>query len=170
MKIHHFALPSIVTLSVLILCGGCASGPQVDPQILSAVAAANVNKGTSNKIYNGQSLDYADIGNLVRARLPSHIIVDYLRSTQRVYAFSTSQLAGLKAEGAKPHLLTYLTKTGGFYDNSGTAATGRKIPRDVKDNTMLNQDRQPFFYNAPAVDDWYDSAYTESSYSPFSFN
>ena len=47
---------------------------------------------------------------------------------------------------------------------------GGKIPKYIRDNSKLNQDQQPFFYNAPLVDDWYDSAYTESCYSPFSFN
>jgi hypothetical protein len=170
MKIRPFTLSSLLTSAVLLLCSGCASGPQVDPQITSAVAAANVNKATYDKIYNAQALDYADIGNLVSAHVPSHIIVGYLRCTQRVYNFSYSQLASLKSEGAKPHLLNYLTETQGFYGNNSPAKSGQKVPSDVKYNTQLNQDKQPFAYDAPLVDDWYDSAYTESCYSPFSFN
>jgi hypothetical protein len=164
------AFVAIPLLFVALLTGGCASGPKVDPQITTAVAASHVNQGTYNKVFNGQSLDYADITALVQRHVASHIIVGYLRSTQRVYDFSYAQLADLKAEGAKPHLLNYLTETQGFYGNNSPVKAGGKTPKYVRDNSKLNQDKQPFFYNAPAIDDWYDSAYTESSYSPFSFN
>ena len=164
------AFVAVPLLFIALLTGGCASGPKVDPQITAAVAASHVNQGTYNKVFNGQPLDYADITALVQGHVASHIIVGYLRSTQRVYDFSYAQLADLKAEGAKPHLLNYLPETLGFYGNNSPVKAGGKTPKYVRDNSKLNQDKQPFFYNAPAVDDWYDSAYTESSYSPFSFN
>jgi hypothetical protein len=170
MKMLRHLVPPLPLLLLTFLCGGCASGPQVDPQITAAVAAHNVDKGTYNKISNAQTLDYSDIMNLVKGRVPSHITVDYIRSTQKVYDFNFTQLAALKSAGAKPHLLNYLTETQGFYGNNQPRKSGSKVPNDVKYNTKLNQDQQPFFYNAPAVDDWYDSAYTESCYSPFSFN
>ena len=166
--------PPLVAFAVLLMtflgCG-CAGGPKVDPQITSAVASSHVNKGTYDKICNAQALDYDDIRALAQAHVPSHIVVDYLRSTQRVYDFSEDQLADLKEAGARPHLLNYLTETQGFYGNNKPVNTsGQKVPKYVQDNSKLNQDKQPFFYNEPVVDDWYDSAYTESSYSPFSFN
>ena len=170
MKIISSTLHATAALGILFLCSGCATGPKVDPQITAAVASANVNKSTYNKIFNAQTLDYADIMNLVNGRVPSHITVGYLRSTQKVYDFSYSQLASLKAAGAKPHLLNYLTETQGFYGNNVPPKPGNKVPGDVKYNTKLNQDQQPFYYNAPLIDDWYDSAYTESCYSPFSFD
>ena len=169
MKIFSSLLSVTAALGVLLLAG-CANGPQVDPQITAAVASANVDKGTYNKIFNAQTLNYSDIMNLVHGRVPSHITIGYLRSTQKVYDFSYSQLASLKAAGAKPHLLNYLTETQGFYGNNVPKKPGAKVPGDVKYNTKLNQDQQPFYYNAPMVDDWYDSAYTESCYSPFSFD
>ena len=159
---------SALLLSLLFF--GCASGPNVDPQITAAVAAAHVNPETANKINNAQALDYQDIKNLASDHVPSHIVVGYLRSTQRVYNFSYAQLAALKSAGAKPHLLNYLTETQGFYGNNQPAKQGAKVPNAVKYNTKLNQDQQPFYYNAPMIDDWYDSAYTESCYSPFSFD
>lgn len=163
-------LLAVATLPVSLLCFGCASGPNVDPQITAAVAAAHVNAETADKINNARPLSFQDIGNLASSHVPSHIVVGYLRSTQRVYNFSYAQLAQLKAEGAKPHLLNYLTETQGFYGNNQPAKQGAKVPNDVKYNTKLNQDQQPFYYNAPLIDDWYDSAYTESCYSPFSFD
>ncbi len=170
MKTLQFTFATFVVLVAACLSCGCASGPKVDPQITAAVAASHVDKGTYDKIFNAQVLGYDDIRNLVQGHLPSHVIVGYLRSTQHVYDFTYAQLSGLKAAGARPHLLNYLTETQGFYGNNQAAKSSGKTPKYVKNNSMLNQDKQPFFYNAPIVDDWYDSAYTESSYSPFSFN
>ena len=170
MKMFRLPASAAVALLLSLLSYGCAGGPNVDPQITAAVASANVNKLTYDKIYNAQTLDYGDIMNLVKGHVPSHITIDYLRSTQRVYDFSYSQLASLKSAGAKPHLLNYLTETQGFYGNNSPAKKGSKVPGYVKNNTKLNQDQQPFYYNAPMIDDWYDSAYTESCYSPFSFD
>lgn len=170
MKTLSFTPVIFMLILVVLLTGGCASGPKVDPQITAAVAADHVAQGTYDKISNAQVLDYNDITALVQARVPTHIIVGYLRSTQRIYDYNYAQLSALKAAGAKPHLLNYLTETQGFYGNNTPMKSGGKVPKYVRNNSMLNQDKQPFFYNAPIVDDWYDSAYTESSYSPFSFN
>ena len=157
------------SLSLALLLSACSSGPKVDPQITAAVTRAGVNGVTAAKMNNALPLDYPDIRNLVSARVPSHIIVGYLRSTQKPYNFSQSQLASLKSAGARPHLLTYLTETEGFYGPPPAPKSG-KVPGWIKNNSKLNQDQQPFFYNAPLIDDWYDSAYTESCYSPFSFD
>lgn len=170
MKTFRHQLPAAFSLLIALVAVGCSSGPKVDPQITAAVAAAHVSQGTAAKINNAQPLDYQDIRNLASSHVPTHIVVGYLRSTQRVYNFSYAQLAGLKAAGAKPHLLNYLTETQGFYGNNQPPTQGGKVPKYVKDNSKLNQDQQPFFYNAPLIDDWYDSAYTESCYSPFSFD
>lgn len=170
MKILRPIYPAFAALSVALFVSGCASGPNVDPQITAAVSAAHVNPETSGKIASARPLNYNDIKSLVQGHVPTHIIVGYLRSTQTVYNFSGDQLAALKSAGAKPHLLNYLTETQGFYASSLPQKQGGKIPKYVRDNTKLNQDQQPFYYNAPLIDDWYDSAYTEACYSPFSFD
>ncbi len=168
MKLFRSLLPAVSP--VVLLLSGCASGPQVDPQITTAVTNAHVNQATAGKISAARPLDYSDIMNLVKARVPSHISVGYLRSTQRPYNFTADQLSALKAAGAKPHLLTYLTETEGFYGPPPKAPTGKKVPKWIRTNSKLEQDQQPYYYNAPLIDDWYDSAYTESCYSPFSFD
>jgi hypothetical protein len=168
MKFLRSLLPAALPTALLLT--GCASGPQVDPQITSAVTAAHVDQGTVWKITNARPLDYADIMNLARAHVPSHISVGYLRSTQRPYNFSASQIAALKAAGAKPHLLNYLAETEGFYGPAPKKTASGRVPKWIRDNSKLEQDQQPYYYNAPLIDDWYDSAYTESCYSPFSFD
>lgn len=161
---------SLITLGILFLFSGCATGPTVDPQVTALVSAHHVDQGTYEKMLRGQVLNYNDIVNLVQKRVPSSIIVGYLRSTEHIYNFTYEQLRDLRSLGAGSELLNYLTETEGFYGTHETPSHGSKVPKYVRDNSMLNQDKQPFFYNEPIVDDWYDSAYEESCYSPFSFN
>ncbi len=189
MKTLRFTPPVFLVLFLALLSGGCANGPKVDPQVTAAVAAGHVNQETYNKVFHAQALNENDIKALVQGSVPTHIIVGYLRSTQRVYNFTYAQLADLKSAGAKPQLLNYLTETQGFYGNNTSVKSGQKIPKYVRDNSMLEEGKQPFFYNTPMADSWFDSwfdswdggcggcfdgwddsAYTESYYSPFSFN
>lgn len=157
--------------SLILFFSGCATGPTVDPQVTSAVSSHGVSGATYEKMLRGRALDYSDIAQLVQHKVPSNIIVGYLRSTECVYNFSYEQLQQLRHLGATPQVLNYLTETQGFYGNNTTPPRkGSKVPKYVRTNSMLNQDKQPFFYNEPIVDDWYDSAYEESCYSPFSFN
>ena len=156
--------------SLLLFFSGCATGPTVDPQVTSAVSAHGVVGGTYEKMMRGGALNYDDLAQLVQHKVPSNIIVGYLRSTECVYNFSYEQLQQVRHLGASPQVLNYLTETKGFYGNNTTPLKGSKIPKYIRTNSMLNQDKQPFFYNEPIIDDWYDSAYEESCYSPFSFN
>lgn len=167
------SLASLAALALAILVSGCAStGSQVDPAITSAVTSRGVDSGTVLKMNSGRALDYQDIQNLVNRGVPANIIVAYLNSTQKVYNLSYAQLAGLKQAGATPQLLNYLTETQGFYGNNSPKQKARmsKQQRDQYYNSPYYQDEQPFAYNQPVIDDWYDSAYEESLYSPFSFN
>lgn len=158
------------TAALTLAAVGCSSGPQVDPQLAAAVSSRGVNAATYTKIYNGRALDYTDIANLVKKKVPTQIIISYLQSTEKVYNLSYSQLKSLKAMGASSQLLNYLTETDGFYGHGTPASRARtaKYQSDAYYNDPLYQDEQPFAYNEPIVDDWYDSAYEESLYSPFS--
>ena len=154
--------------ALLLLLTSCATGPVVDPQVTSAVSAHGVSGVTYEKMLHGESLGYNDIAKLVQKKVPTDIIVGYLRSTEKIYNFSGEQLHQLRHRGATPQLLNYLNETEGFYGKP--KKTWFKVPKYIRDNSMLNQDQQPFFYNEPIVDDWYDSAFEESIYSPFSLN
>lgn len=155
-----------------IFLAACASGPQVDPAVAAALSSRGVNQGTYLKVTQGRVLDYTDISNLVQQKVPTNVIVGYLTSTQKAYNFSYSQLQNLKAEGATPQLLNYLTETQGFYGNNSPKQHARLTGEQKRAyyNSPYYQDQQPFAYNEPIIDDWYDSAYEESLYSPFSFN
>ena len=169
----QFPARLILLAALAVFVVGCASsGPQVDPAVTAAATARGVNPGTVLKMSNARVLDYDDIVNLVSKGVSSNTIVAYLNSTRKVYDFSYAQLAGLKSAGATPQLLNYLTETQGFYGNNSPRQKARvaKMQKDQYYNSPYYQDKQPFAYNAPAIDDWYDSGYEESLYSPFSFN
>lgn len=159
-------------VQVLFFLSSCVNTPMVDPQVTSVVRDHQVAPQTSSKVDHGQHLDYNDITNLVKGRVPTYIIVGYLRSTEATYHFTYRQLRHLRAMGATRELVNYLSETEGFYGSHKILSSGSafKTPKYIRDNSILNQDQQPFFYNEPIVDDWYDSSYEESCYSPFSFN
>lgn len=161
----------LVCIAVLGIVA-CSSTPQVNPQLAAAITAKNVNPGTLAKINEGAALDYADITNLVTAGVPTQTILNYLQSTQKAYDFSYSQLQALKSAGGTDQLVNYLSETEGFYGKhtpTQVASAPREQPGE-NTNSPLYQDEQPFAYNQPIIDDWYDSGYEESLYSPFSMN
>jgi hypothetical protein len=151
---------------------GCASGPQGNPAVTSAASSRGVDAGTVLKMSQARALDFQDISNLVSKGVPTNTIVGYLNSTRKVYDLSYAQLAGLKSAGASAQLLNYLTETQGFYGNNSPKQKARmaKMQKDQYYNTPSYQNKAPFAYNQPEIDDWYDSGYEESLYSPFSFN
>jgi hypothetical protein len=162
----------LLALAALSVLAGCASGPQVDPQITAALSARGVAPATYTKVYNARPLNYDDIRNLVVKKVPTQVIIGYLQSTEKVYDFTYGQLQGLRAAGATPQLLNYLSETQGFYGYNPPAAAARtkKVQKDAYYNDQYYQDEQPFAYNEPIIDGWYDSAYEESLYSPFSMD
>lgn len=156
-------------LLALLHLGGCAGSSEVSPDITQALTTAGVSGPTYAKVQAGEKLGYGDILVLVRAGVPTHVIESYLQSTEAVYKFSPNQLTALEQAGASAQLVNYLGDTGGFYNPPAAASTNPSLT-PAQRNSALSQDQQPFAYNAPAVDYWYNSAYEESLYSPFSFN
>jgi hypothetical protein len=153
-----------------IWLAACATAPQVDPAIANALSSRGVEQSTYTKVTQGWSLTYDDILNLVRKDVPTHVIISYLQSTQKVYNLSNAQLQGLKSAGASPQLLNYLTETQGFYGVSTLRQSARMTgeQRRAYYNTPGYQAQQPF--GTPVLDQWADPGYEESLYSPFSFN
>jgi len=158
--------------AISLFLSACATSPQVDPAVTAAAASRGVSAATCSKMTNARPLGYGDIQNLVSKGVPSSVIVGYLNSTRKVYDLSYAQLSGLKSAGATPQLLNYLTETQGFYGNNSPKQKSRaaQMQRGEYYNSPNYQNAQPFAYNQPIIDDWYDSAYEESLYSPFSFN
>ena len=162
---------SALALAVVLL-SSCASTQQVDPAIATALSSRGVDQGTYIKVTQGRVLDYTDISNLVSKGVPSSTITAYLQSTRKAYNLTYAELQGLKSEGATAQLLNYLTETQGFYGHNSPQQTAHLSGEQKRAyyNSKYYQDQQPFAYNQPEIDDWYDSGYEESLYSPFSFN
>ena len=161
--------PFGLMISVIWLAA-CASTPQVDPAVVTALSSRGVEQSTSSKVTQGSSLDYGDILNLVRKDVPTHIIISYLQSTEKVYNLNNAQLQGLENAGASSQLLNYLKETQGFYGvntpRQAARLTGEQ--RRAYFDTPGYQAQQPF--GTPVLDEWVDPGYEESLYSPFSFN
>jgi hypothetical protein len=168
-------VPLLALIAATMLLVACAGGSQVNPAVLSAATSRGVASSTTSKMSNGQALAFGDIFNLVSKGVPDATIEAYLTSTQQVCRFSPDQIGLLRQAGASQALLSYLGDTSGFYAprQTGPGAIARKAasqPSGQYMNTRGYQDEQPFAYNEPAVDGFYDSGYEESLYSPFSFN
>lgn len=163
--------PALLAVPFVFLAA-CASTPQIDPAVSSTLTSKGVAPATTAKMNGGQVLNYNDILGLVQKDVPSSVIVGYLTSTRKVYTFSYGQLQSLKAAGATPQLLNYLTETQGFYGHNSPAQTERLKGEQKRAyfNTPGYQNQQPFAYDPPIIDGFYDSGYEESLYSPFSFN
>lgn len=140
--------------------------------VLSAATSRGVAQTTESKMSNARALDFQDLENLVSKGVPSQTIIAYLASIRQSFRLLPEQLAALQANGADQQLLAYLRKTPGFYNSSSAPRTAghSQEPAGQYTNSRGYQDEQPFAYNEPAIDGFYDSAYEESLYSPFSFN
>ena len=156
---------SLMAITVLWL-SACASAPQVNPAVAAALSSRGVDQGTYAKVTQGSVLDYNDILNLLEKKVPTNIIIGYLQSTRKAYNFSYGQLESLKAAGATPQLLNYLTETQGFYGVATPRQTGEQ--KRAYFNSPGYQTQGPF--STPLIDEWADPGYEESLYSPFSFN
>lgn len=168
MHISRF-LPAAALLGHMVLAG-CAS--QINESVNNTLTQHHVGPATTVKMQNGRALDYNDIVELVRRGVPGNIIVGYLQSTGKVYNFGPVQLQALRDQGASDQVLNFLQETQGFYGRTTPAQSQRLSKEQSAEyyNTPLYQDQAPFAYNQPIVDDWYDSGYEESLYSPFSYN
>ena len=151
---RFFFVPCCMAAVIALNFLGCTHAPTVNPLITSTVASHGVQEGTYNKMKAGRPLHYNDILNLVEQKVPSHMIVGYLRSTQHIYHFKPKQLETLRQAGASTELINYLEETEGFYD----------------DLDAHKKAHQPYFENSQIMYDWVDSPYEESCYSPFSLN
>ncbi len=161
----------VLGICTLVLAA-CSSGPQVNSAVLSAATTRGVAPGTEQKMSNARPLNLGDLENLVSKGVPSQTIISYLTSIRQTFRYTPEQLAALQSNGADPQLLAYLRESGGFYNaSSPTQGRNRALePAGQYTNSRGYQDEQPFAYNEPAIDGFYNSAYEESLYSPFSFN
>jgi hypothetical protein len=158
--------------AVAMLLVACSSGLQINSAVLSAATSRGVAPTTESKMSNARALDLLDLENLVSKGVPAQTIVEYLMSIRQRFRFSPEQLADLQSDGADQQLIAYLRDSSTFYSSSSTprGAARPLVPSGQWANSRSYQNEQPFAYNEPEIDGFYNSAYEESLYSPFSFN
>ncbi|MFV0337038.1 MAG: hypothetical protein ACK5LK_02170 [Chthoniobacterales bacterium] len=167
----RFILSFLLLGSFVFAFSACTtSRSSVNPALVQSIAQAGATGDVLTKIQSGSRLDYDDIYQLVSEKVPTHMIESYLQSTEASYQFSPAQLARLRSAGASSQLLSYLQNSEGFYHPRRQAAARSQGQPGAYLNTPLAQDREPFAYSEPMVDDFYNSAYEESLYSPFNMN
>lgn len=170
---HLFLPPVINSLLAVLLLGACSGGPGVNQSVISAATSRGVPSSTTSKMESAGRLDFNDIQNLVSRGVPSSTVMAYLNSVEEVIHLTPDQLDALKSDGADSQLLAYLEGSQNYYGSSSgpvVRPASTNAPAGSATNSPLYQDEQPFAYNEPAIDGFYDSGYEESLYSPFSFN
>ena len=165
---RHFHLFLLSCLACAL--SACSTGPQVNSSVLSAATSRGVAADTTAKMSAAERLGFGDIRNLVSKGVPDAMIIAYLNSTKETTRFSAAQLAARKSAGADAPLLAFLSEEQGFYGRNPTRSSRAMAPAGQYTNSRGYQDEQPFAYNEPVVDGFFNSSYEDSLYSPFSFN
>lgn len=168
MKFSSFSLAA----ALAVLLSACSSGPQVNSSVLSAATSRGVAASTSDKMSAARPLDFNDLENLVSKGVPSSTIIAYLDSVRETPNLSPAQLEALRQAGADTQLTSFLRESPNFALRSKPSSpyAASRAPAGQYTNSPGYQNEQPFAYNEPAIDGFYDSGYEESLYSPFSFN
>lgn len=170
---HHTLSPGLFLLLATLLLNACSGGPGVNSSVISAATSRGVASSTTSKMKDAERLDFSDLQHLVTRGVPSTTILAYLNSVEEVIHLTPEQLSALESEGADSQLLAYLEGSQNYYARSTgpvVRPASTSAPAGSATNSPLYQDEQPFAYNEPAIDGFYDSGYEESLYSPFSFN
>jgi len=168
MKLSSFSLAA----ALAVFLSACSSGPQVNSSVLSAATSRGVAQSTSDKMSAARPLDFNDLENLVVKGVPSSTIIAYLNSVRETPNFSPAQLDALQQSGADAQLTAFLRDSSRFAlrSTASSSSSASREPAGQYTNSPGYQNEQPFAYNEPAIDGFYDSGYEESLYSPFSFN
>lgn len=153
-------------LAVLAVAG-CATvqQSQVDPKILNEFSSRGVSSGTLFKVREGLPLTVPQVAEAAKKGVPGPGLVSYMESTRKAYNLSNADIATLKAAGTPAPVINYMQRSYGYY-TKGSKAVNQKHPYFTDDRYNLEA---PFAYAPPQVDTFFNSAYEENLYSPFSY-
>ena len=155
----------------LLALAGCATTSQVDPKILAEFAKPGIPQETSFKVREGLPLSVADVAASARAGVPGPGLVSYMQSTRKAYNLSNADLAQLRAAGTPAPVITYMRRSYDFY-GKGPNAVDQSHPYFSAENYNRygGNVNAPFAYAPPQADTFFNSAYEDNLYSPFSFD
>ena len=151
-----------------MVLAACATTPRSSapkPQaVLTKLQAMGVEGATYDKIAAHRILTYSDMYGLVQKKVPSSVILTYIKSTHAPYTLSNGQLNALNDAGAGADLLNYLGKSVGFFeatesDQTGTSGKWRNDPYFMDPYYM---GEAPFGGMWPG--EWYDPIWVDSAF------
>jgi len=145
---------------------GCATidPVQVDPKILNEFSNRGVSQVTLLKVRNGLPLTVGQVAEASRQGVPGPGLVRYLQSTRKAYNLSNADIAELRAAGTPAPVINYMQRSYGYF-TKGPKAVNQKHPYFSDERYNLEA---PFAYEPPMADTFFDSAYEDNLYSPFS--
>ena len=155
----------------LLALAGCATTSQVDPKILAEFSKPGIPQETSLKVREGLPLNVADVAASARAGVPGPGLVSYMQSTRKAYNLSNADLAQLRAAGTPAPVITYMRRSYDFYGKGPNAVDqGHPYFSAENYNRYGGNVNAPFAYAPPQADTFFNSAYEDNLYSPFSFD
>ena len=160
------AMMKFALLLTLLALAGCATidPAQVDPKILGEFSNRGVSPATLMKVRNGLPLTVGQVAEASRQGVPGPGLVSYMQSTRKAYNLSNADLAELRAAGTPAPVISYMQRSYGFF-TQGPKATNQKHPYFNDERYNLEA---PFAYEPPMADTFFNSAYEDNLYSPFS--
>ncbi len=166
-------LPMKYVLAFFALAfAGCATTQQspVDPKIVDAFASRGVSSATVFKVREGLPLDVAQVAESAQKGVPGPGLVSYMQSTRKAYNLSNADIAKLRAAGTPSPVITYMQRSYSLY-GKGPNAVPQNHPYFSGENYSRygGNVNAPFAYAPPQADTFFNSAYEENLYSPFSF-
>lgn len=156
-------LPTVLAIAA---CATLQPQQQIDPKILAEFSKRGVSELTTAKVRDGMPLNVDDVAACAKAGVPGPGLVSYMQSTRKAYNLSNADIAKLRAAGTPGPVINYMQRSYDLY-TKGPNAVNQNHPyfNPVPNNSPL---RAPFAYAPPQVDTFFNSAYEESLYSPFS--
>lgn len=155
-------------LPLLLALSGCATlqpTSQVDPKILNAFASHGVSEATILKVRTGCPLSVSQVAEAAQKGVPGPGLVSYMESTRKAYNLSNADIATLRKAGTPAPVINYMQRSYGYF-TKGPKAVNQKHPYFTDDRNVLEA---PFAYAPPQVDTFFNSAYEDNLYSPFSY-
>jgi len=154
-------------LPVLLAFAGCATTqttPQVDAKILDSFTSHGVSEATILKVRTGRPLSVAQVAEAAQKGVPGPGLVSYMESTRKAYNLSNADIATLRKAGTPTPVINYMQRSYGYF-TKGPKAVNQNHPYFTDDRNVLEA---PFAYAPPQADTFFNSAYEDNLYSPFS--
>jgi len=180
----HFGLPALQRTAtmhllmkyVLVLFAlafaGCATTQQspVDPKIVDAFSSRGVSSATVFKVREGLPLSVNQVAESAEKGVPGPGLVSYMQSTRKAYNLSNADIAKLRSAGTPAPVIDYMRRSYSLYGKGPNAVDqGHPYFSGENYNRYGGNVNAPFAYAPPQADTFFNSAYEENLYSPFSF-